>query len=53
MLIVHMYSFVCVPEGILLPFGCLDLLGFVFFFLVPIWPISENDRVAEPCRLVF
>ena len=49
---VHMYIFVCAPEGILLLFVCLDLLFFVFF-VVPVWPTSEDGRVAESCRLVF
>lgn len=51
MLIVQMYSFVCVPEGILLPrvFG---FAGFCFFFLVPIWPISENE-LQSPAGLCF
>lgn len=51
-LTVHMYIFVCAPEDILLLFVCLDLLFFVFF-VVPVWPISEDGRVAESHRLVF
>lgn len=40
-LTVHMYIFVCAPEDILL------------LFVVPVWPISEDGRVAESHRLVF
>lgn len=46
------YTFVCAPEGILLLFVWLDLLFFVFF-VVPVWPISEDGQVAESRRLVF
>lgn len=49
---IDMYVFVCAPEGIFLLFACLDLLFFVFF-VVPVWPISEDGRVAESHRLVF
>lgn len=53
MLIVHMYSFVCVPEGILLPFGYLDLLDFVFFPSANLAHLRERSscRALQACVL--
>lgn len=54
MLIVHIvYSFVYVPEGILLPFGYLDLLGFVFFSSANLAHLRERSscRALQACVL--
>lgn len=53
MLIVHMYSFVCEPEGILLPFGCLDLLGFVFFSSSNLAHLRERSSCRAPQACVL